>query len=253
MNSRTLQIILGVVLVAAVVIGLVVRSQKDERSREENRPAKISAQPNTAASEHEELVRLRRELAEIKNHASEPAPVAKVKEAPLRETQSSSDRVNLAAGLVPIESLHNTGRATAQAAYATQLWAAHGGDVDLEVTTIALEPDDRAKLEALIAKLPESARADYATPERLMASLLAGSRHPVGGMEVLGETPQGSDDVVLNTKWQHEDDDVVHQSDLHFHRDADGWKLVLPTSLVDRAAAFLTRRTAGPPRAPGGG
>ena len=154
-------------------------------------------------------------------------------------------RPALAAGLVPIESLAGAGRATPHAAFATQLWAARTGDVALEASAILLPPEGRAKLEALMAKLPPDVRAQYEPPEKLMALALAASPRPVGGMQVLGETANGPDDVTLQTAWQHADDTYVHHSDVAMHRDADGWRMVVPEVLVDRAAAFLVRRTGG--------
>ena len=96
-------------------------------------------------------------------------------------------------------------------------------------------------MEALAAELPENERETYNTPERLMAFVLAGSPHPVGGMQVLGEEDEGPDNAVLQTRWQHEDDAVVHETNAQFQRSADGWRLVVPMVLVDRAAAYLHR------------
>ena len=150
----------------------------------------------------------------------------------------------LAAGLTPVESLGNAGRATPRAAFATQLWAARTGDVALEASAIMLSPEGRARLEALMAALPDDVRARYEPPEKLMALALADSPHPVGGMQVLGETTQDPDDVTLQTAWQHADDSLVHHSDVQMHLTADGWKLVVPPILVNLGANFLTRRAA---------
>jgi hypothetical protein len=147
----------------------------------------------------------------------------------------------LAAGLVPVISLGNAGRATPRAALATQMWAARTGDVALEASTLLLGQAERAKLEALLPLLPADVRRQYGTAEQLMAFALAGSPHPVGGMQVLGETSDSPDDVTLQTEWQHEDDTVVHQSQVTFHREEDGWKMVVPPIMVDRAAAYLGR------------
>jgi len=154
--------------------------------------------------------------------------------------------VPLASGLTPVESLGNAGRATPRAAFATQLWAARTGDIGLEASLITFGPEARAKLEALAQTLPPEMRAEYDTPEKLMAFMLAGSPHPVGGMQVLSEVAQGPDDVTLQTEWQHVDDDIVHQSEANFHQDADGWKLVVPMSLVNRAANYLNRTLEAP-------
>lgn len=206
-----------------------------------------------------ELPALRAENARLRTENRQLAPSAAVAVRPTvapRTTANAGTGVDdpghyhagrppLAVGLVPIESLGGAGRATPRAAFATQLWAARTGDVGLEASTIILPPEGREKLEALMAKLPPDVRAQYEPPEKLMALALAASPRPVGGMEVLGETAQGPDDVTLQTAWQHADDTFVHHSDVQMHRDTDGWKMVVPGVLVDRAAAFLVRRTGG--------
>lgn len=147
----------------------------------------------------------------------------------------------LAAGLIAVESLGNAGQANARAAFATQLWAARTGDVALEAGTLLLSDDEKAKLEALRPTLPAEVQSQYPTPEDLLAFALAGSPHPVGGMQVLGETDQGPGDATLQTQWQHTDDDVVHQSTVQFHDDAGTWKMVVPPVIVNRATLFLSR------------
>jgi hypothetical protein len=162
---------------------------------------------------------------------------------------TSRQSVPLAGGLTPIEALGNAGRATARNAFATQLWAARTGDVALEASTITFGAEARARLEALAATLPADMRSEYDTPEKLMAFMLAGSPHPVGGMQVTGEVDVDANDVTLQTEWQHVDDEVVHQSDVNLVQDADGWKMVVPYSLVNRASNYLSRMIAAPPAA----
>jgi hypothetical protein len=151
--------------------------------------------------------------------------------------------------MTPVTTLGNAGRATARSAFATQLWAARTGDVALEASTITFDAEGRARLEALGATLPGDLRAEYGTPEKLMAYMLAGSPHPVGGMQVLGEVDVDANDVTLQTEWQHVDDSVVHQSDVNLVQGADGWKMVVPDTLVNRASNYLTRTLAPPPAA----
>jgi hypothetical protein len=154
--------------------------------------------------------------------------------------------VPLAAGLTPVASLGNAGRATPQAAWATQLWAARTGDVGLEASSITLGPTERAKVEALIPSLPADLRNQYDTPEKLIAFALAGSPHPVGGMQVLGETDQGPGEATLQTQWQHADDSIVHQSSVQLELQPDGWKMVVPASIVNRAVNYLSLGRGGP-------
>jgi hypothetical protein len=172
--------------------------------------------------------------------------------APLRAAAggaASRQTVPLATGLTPVETLGNAGRATARNAFATQLWAARTGDVALEASTLTFGAEARARLEALAATLPDDMRSEYDTPEKLMAFMLAGSPHPVGGMQVTGEVDVDANDVTLQTEWQHVDDDVVHQSDVNLVQDADGWKMVVPYSLVNRASNYLARTVGAPPAA----
>jgi RNA polymerase sigma factor (sigma-70 family) len=162
--------------------------------------------------------------------------------------------VPLAVGLRSTETLGNAGRSTPRDAFATQLWAARTGDIALEASAITFGAEARAKLEALAATLPDAMRAEYDTPEKLMAFMLAGSPHPVGGMDVLGEVDTDANDVTLETEWQHVDDPVVHKSEVNLQQGADGWKMVVPLPLVERASNYLSRTlSAQPPAAPGPG
>jgi hypothetical protein len=46
--------------------------------------------------------------------------------------------------------------------------------------------------------------------------------------------------VPLHTQWKHADDSIDHISDVTFHQDADGWKLVVAYRLVEYASGYLT-------------
>jgi hypothetical protein len=216
------------------------------------------------SAEHDGLKRLAAENARLRDEnlklaktveaiglAGTIAPSAKeaAPGRPVAGDMASRQPVPLASGLTPIEALGNAGRATARSAFATQLWAARTGDIALEASTLTFGPEARARLEALAATLPDDVRTEYDTPEKLMAFMLAGSPHPVGGMQVTGEVDVDANDVTLQTEWQHVDDEVVHQSDVNLVQDADGWKMVVPYSLVNRASNYLSRTIAAPPAA----
>ena len=254
MSMTKLQLGAALAVVAAGTTGLVFQHQAntrleaevagllhaDRRGRaaargENTRLAKLAAAAGSPArAEHAELVRLRA--------AALPPP------APVAVAAKPSNEAPLADGLTPILSLGNIGRATPAATFTTQLYAARTGDIAAETAAITLGPEARAKLIALAAQLPASLTAEYDTPEKLMAFILSGSRHPVGGMQVLSETAQDADNVTLHTQWQHTDDTIVHQSDVQMQpqrrRLEDG---VVPVVLVDRAAAYLTRTNGNGP------
>jgi RNA polymerase sigma factor (sigma-70 family) len=243
MSITKLQFGIAVALIAAGAGGFLAQRHAN---------GKLQARLNDLHDQTEEVVQLRRENSRLKTSLAQldHAPAAgastiarapstsaqgNVKSASLREASP------LAPGLTPIASLDHSGRTTPRAAFSTQLWAAAEGDVDLEQSAITLTPEGRAKLAALLATLAPSSRSNYATPEKLMASVLAGSPHPVGGMQVLGETARTPDDVILDTEWQHADDSIVHHSKVELQRDSNGWRMVVPMVLVDRAVGYMSR------------
>jgi len=241
MTLTKLQVAGVLALFAAGAAALVWQHRTNKRDR-----AALAEVPALRA-ENARLKTENRRLAEAgggRNDTRSGAgvPVAAAVSAP-PDPERAPERPVLAAGMIPVETLGNGGRATPRAAFATQLWAARAGETAVEAATILLEPEGRAKLEALMAALPADLRTQYEPPEKLMALALADNPHPVGGMRVLGETALDPDDVTLQTEWQHADDTIVHHSDVRMHRDDGGWKLVVPEILVDRAAVFLARRS----------
>lgn len=243
MSMTKIQIGLAAAVIAVGAAGLVWQHQTNqELAREVAHMQAQDAELSRLRAENDRLIAKSVEQAQATLDARRTAPPPSP--APTAKPPRADTGVPLAPGLVPVTSLGNAGRATPRATFATQLWAARSGDVELEATTLTFDDAARAKLEELRATLPPAMQAQYATPEQLMAFVLAGSPHPVGGMQVTGETPQDADHTVLHTEWQHVDDDIVHKSDVQLRREADGWKWVVPMSLVNRAAAYL-KYTAG--------
>ena len=216
--------------------------------------ARLQAQGDRLAREAAENARLKDENATLEKAAAAQAaapPPALSRQA--AAPAGAAKGAPLASGMRAVESLGNLGRATPRDAFATQLWAARTGDVALEASTITFGAQARARLEALEATLPADLRAEYDSPEKLMAYMLAGSPHPVAGMQVLGEVDVDASDVTLQTEWQHAGDTVVHQSDVNFVEEDGAWKMVVPYGLVNRASSYLSRTLAPPPEPAGPG
>jgi RNA polymerase sigma factor (sigma-70 family) len=236
MSITKLQIAALAGILAAGSVGLVWQHERNVQLSAD------LAQAHRASAESDHLraenARLTQQVAASSPGSASPSIE---KTAAPAKVPTSSGSVPLAAGLTDVAALGNAGRATARAAWMTQLWAARTGDIALEASTLLLSPEEKAELQDLIASLPADLRAQYGTPEQILAYALAGSPHPVGGMEILGETTNGPDDVTLQTQWQHADDDVVHQNNITLHQEADGWKMVVPPVIVKRAAAYLGR------------
>ena len=95
------------------------------------------------------------------------------------------------------------------AAGQTEAWAVQHGDVDTAASLLTFAPEERAKLEAVIAALPENLREQYGTPERLMAMVMAGTPRPIAGVQILQEKEQGPDDYVQQVQLKYADVEPV--------------------------------------------
>src|ERR1022692_1440280 len=85
-------------------------------------------------------------------------------------SDSSGDQVTL-----PVEAWTYAGRASPRAALRSVLWAASHGDVDHLADLLGFAPDVRAQAESLYAQLPAASQQEYDRPEKVVATLLAGS------------------------------------------------------------------------------
>jgi len=187
-----------------------------------------------ARAEHTELVRLR---AGVEAYRKQQALAARnaATSAPVGPGTTSP---SLDAGMLSVGMMKNVGRATPNAAAQTQLWATQHGDIDLAATLITFDPPERAKLEAMLATLPENLRTEYGTPERMIALVLAGTPRPLAGVQQLGESQPSQDEIVHHVQMQFQSGEV-RQDDIRFRRDAEGWKQVISSSTVDKVIAHF--------------
>lgn len=265
MSMTKLNIGIASVLVLAGATGLILQQKtstqlrgeieelrrqggENTRLRAENRRlTQAVAEGAVLRDEHAELVRLRAEIAALKNQPPTPAP------APVRRSggAAAGQAVPAASGMVPVEAMGNVGRATPRAAGQTEAWAIQRGDVDTAASLLTFAPEERAKMEALVAALPDNLREQYGTPERLMAMVMAGLPRPIAAVQVLDEMEQGPDDYVQHIQLKYSDG-RVRTDELLFHRDADGWRRVVSPATVDRVITALKNGPPPQPPAPAG-
>ena len=238
-------LICAAAILAAAAVSVFVLYRRMEAAR-----AAVQAEVAAARAENTRL----REKADRLEKAASDEDAAR---AAARARQAGGDGASRAAasgtpglwpGMRSVATLGNAGRASARSALQTQLWAARAGDVALEASSITFSEASRERLRALASALPASLQAEYNTPELLMAYILAGSPHPVGGVQFVSETEVDASDVTIRMQWQHADDDIIHDSSVSLVNGPDGWKLVLPDALVGRAADYLSRSAGGPPK-----
>lgn len=186
-------------------------------------------------ADHAAIDRLRTEIETLK--VKKPEAVATAM--PMAETATEQDAAPPKAEslMTPASAWKNAGRATPQAALETALWAATGGDVEALALMLAMDVGARAKAQAIMAQLPPAAQAEYSTPERLVA-LLSAKDVPTGGMRILQQKKNGTDDVSLTVLL--ESDGKRKGVNLALHRSEDGWRLVVPESAMDKYAAALS-------------
>jgi hypothetical protein len=212
----------------------------------------------TSAPIHEQPARATQALGQD----SQPAPTAGYSTADTRKTVSK-----LVQGAWTLEGeLTYQGTSNPVAAYESLLWASTGGDVAKTADTLFLTPSALQKANALFAALPLERQAQYDTALKFIATLFIGA----SGIEQrpsLGATYQIADDepgakflpAALGLPDSSATDSNYHTVRAKqrmsngkeanpvgvFYRTEQGWKWVMPPSMIDfyqrRLAAGTTR------------
>lgn len=176
----------------------------------------------------------------------------------------------------PAREWKNRGRATSLAAVETALWAAAGGDVAALRNLLSLPAETREKADALLAQLPQDARTRYPGAEDLIAGFTvkniplgeaqlvwfnqSGEDDAVAcvflqipGAEMARPEPpkpltrEEAVRLAAERKAQRAanpnreppsapEKENSSETYLSLHRQADGWRLVVPPNAVDRIA-----------------
>ncbi len=179
-----------------------------------------------SANDRGELARLRAEVSLLKIRTQELATAVK---------QGAGASVPL--NLMPASAWKNVGKDTPAAAAESLMWAADSGDLDVLANSILLDAAAREKAVAILARLPDSTRQTYDTPEKLIALLLARDTD-ARAMQVLGANTAG-DDALVSLRLQ-KDDGKTKDEGYQFRRTSDGWRLVMPGKAVDKLGKKLT-------------
>ena len=185
-------------------------------------------------ADHLAMVRLRGEIDGLRRRADETARVVAVKAIEAAKPREPS----ILEGPLPASAWRNAGSATPAAALETVLWAAAGGEVDALAGLLRFDAGVRARVDALFAGLPETTRAEYGTPERLIAALTA--RDVPQGKAKLSDTKAD----ISGDRWMvmqiSETEGKAPRGVLFSLRPEGGtWGLVVPASAVEKYAVML--------------
>jgi hypothetical protein len=118
----------------------------------------------------------------------------------------------------------NAGTATASASFETFCWAERMGDIDVLLSTMAIDDDARAKAEEVFAGLTDEQRAKFGNPDQLIAALMVGSGTPFEAIKVLDENEGKPGEVVLHTLWQYSDGRIRENNSIVMRQTDDGWR-----------------------------
>jgi hypothetical protein len=124
------------------------------------------------------------------------------------------------------------GRTTPDTAIESVLWAASRGDTDRLADLLGFAPELHAQAEGLFSKLPPAAQQEYGTPEKVVATLLAGSfpKNPQAS-QVFAERQYGDQDAAITMSVTHADGESRINL-FRLHNTADGWKLLVPANVL---------------------
>ena len=201
-----------------------LRAENQRLAAEAISPAALEALRGDRAA----LTRLRAELETLR---------ARSMSSPARPDLTAPSASASTPKVIPAAEWKNAGRSTPAASFETVMWAAAGGDVDALSQTLAWDGGAKTKADALFASLSSVARSNFASAERLVAFLTA-KEVPLGKMAVWGQTPQAGDEVSLRVRIESADGGARFPV-FSLRRYADGWKLLVPESAIDKYTAQL--------------
>ncbi len=130
----------------------------------------------------------------------------------------------------------NAGEATPDAAFETALWAGVGGDVEKLASLLAFDAEAQTKADDIFANLPASMQQELATPQRLIALLVA-KDVPLGSARIWAQYGTPTDAKITAQLLDAEGKSKSVQ--LSLRSEADKWRFVVSGKIVERYAARL--------------
>jgi len=131
-------------------------------------------------------------------------------------------------GLVALENFRNIGRASPDTAFQTAIWAIVDGDDDMLADVIALTDAARKKADGLLAELPDTARAKYASPEKLVGLFFsAGVLIDADGFQIVGQDYADARHATVRLRTDRGKDDKFPMQ-----LGPNGWQLIVPENAI---------------------
>jgi hypothetical protein len=177
------------------------------------------------------------DLSQLENAASEAAAINE------RIERLNAIEVGLRSknGLAEVQTKkdelwRNLGQDTPSDILQSVIWASINGDVKTLRTMLAYDLESRMAAEKLLAALPEEARVEYPTVEKLIATMMAG-RLPTDytGVQIIEQTAESSDSVSARVRLQRAAPTEQTPRDVifRFQRKGAEWRLTVPKSAIE--------------------
>jgi len=230
--------VIALVLVRQNRAGRRLRLELDTLQRQKLELAHLARENRDLAAKQvsaEEVARLRRLHADLEQRKIHSGRAGKSAETP------SATVVH--AEMVPVGEWKYAGRETPKAALESALWAATHQDVDRLAAVLCFDAKTRANADAFFAQLPDETRAQYDSPEKIAATMLAASMPDnLSAMGALLDSANATtgDNAQLLMQIQRSDG-TQKDTYFNFQRGAEGWQVVVPASVLAAYQQLLTK------------
>lgn len=264
MASKTFKLVLGTVTVLALGGVMVAvrldnahlrqqlarqhgQRQQAERTRAENRQLQEivrRAQADTADGAraiHADLLRARKEVEALERNAR--ATYAQMLATSAQDAENLANNRNPEKGLMRLEHFQSRGAATPAAAFQTFVWAAMKGEDATLAGLITMDRAAREKGMAAVAALPEEARVQYPTPEKLAALFFAAALTGQPSAQILEVSQLDSQHAIVQVRGL---TDQVQKVPMQLG--AQGWQISVPAEMTERLGAWALGGASTPER-----
>jgi hypothetical protein len=125
-----------------------------------------------------------------------------------------------------------SGRSNPKAAIESVLWSASHGDIERLAELVAFSPETKTLADEFFSRLPAASQQEYGNPEKIVATLLAGSfpKDPES-MQVIVARQYGDQDASVVMAVAHADG-VTRTNLFRLHNAPGGWQLLIPTTVM---------------------
>ncbi|MES2697527.1 MAG: hypothetical protein V4773_28940 [Verrucomicrobiota bacterium] len=204
-----------------------VTLQAENKRLAELQASQAGSATDAAATARAQLQQAREEVAALERRAAERQAGISARaerEAVLLATNRDPRR-----GPVRVENFESAGQATPTAAMQTLVWAALKGDAAEIVKLCTASEKTRAQAKALIARLPEEARAQW-TQEKLAALWVTGAFTEVAALQITGERFEDANNAVVSFRIHGRTD----EEKVKLRLSPIGWQVMLPGNAVEK-------------------